>query len=473
MFSNLSKIFISKLVGFQVVCILFVLGFCTCVGYSLEYLNYHEKIYKNIQVCHIDLSGKTTDEAKSTIKTKVIEPLLSKELSLGLNGMTVQIPLNDFYITSDLHEVIDSVANYSNSLTLLEKWNLLHGNEIKNFNLSLEFDEDALLTHTKDFINSFNTSPSDADILVDSLGEITTVSHADGQVIDIEKLLAQITTTLESYLHNPSTSHSLGETTTVNSSSDSTIYVDLTKYLNVTTPNIKLEDLQTVNSLVASYSTNYTPTAANAKNIELAATTINDTLLMPGDIFSFNELVGDTTLDKGYVYAPVIINSKMTQGVGGGVCQVSSTLYNAILSLGILPTERRPHSRPSSYVSLGLDSAIDWGTIDLKFENTLDYPLYISAYTQNGKLHTNLYSNESLLDTSYELSSEVIKVLPAKTEYIKDSTLPTGSSVLVSSGNDGYQVKVTRDTYQNDELVASEVISWDTYNPISTVYRVG
>ena len=163
----------------------------------------------------------------------------------------------------------------------------------------------------------------------------------------------------------------------------------------------------------------------------------------------------------------------MAQGVGGGVCQVSSTLYNAILSLGILPTERRPHSRPSSYVSLGLDSAIDWGTIDLKFENTLDYPLYISAYTQNGKLHTNLYSNESLLDTSYELSSEVIKVLPAKTEYIKDSTLPTGSSVLVSSGNDGYQVKVTRDTYQNDELVASEVISWDTYNPISTVYKVG
>lgn len=473
MFANLSKHFIVKLLSFQITCILCVIGFCTYLGYSLEYLNYSHKIYKNIQVSYIDLSGKTTDEAKSIITTQVIEPLLNKELSLELNGSSLQIPLHNFYINSNLQEVVENAVDYSKSLTLLEKWKLLHGSEVKNFNLALDFDEEAIISYAEDFINSFNSSPSNADISITPSGEITTVSHINGHTIDTDKLLSQITSILENYSHSVFASYASTTQDTADLLSAPTINVDLSKDLRIITPTIQLEDLQLIDTLVASYSTSFNENAVNAKNIELAAASIDGTLLMPGEIFSFNKLVGDTTLDKGYVYAPVIVNSKLTQGVGGGVCQVSSTLYNAILSLGILPTERKPHSRPSSYVSLGLDSTINWDTIDLKFKNTLDYPLYISAYTKNGKLYTNLYSNEALLDTSYELSSEVVKVLPSTTEYIKDTSLPSGSSVLVSSGNNGYQVKVTRNTYKNNKLIASEVISYDTYKPISTVYRVG
>lgn len=457
-----NKGFIFKLLSFQMCCILCAIGFCSCIGYIIEYFNYNHKIYKNIQICNIDLSGQTLEEAKATLQTQVLDTILSNNLSLSFNGSSINLPLQDFYVASNLDEVIEEAINYSTSLSFIEKWNLLRGDESKNFDVHIKFDELAMVDYAENFMKNFDTYPSDADVNVDSNGHITYVSHTAGQTVDSDNLLSRLNTMLADY-----------STPSLVSRAAVTNDIELAELLVVTNPKVQLEDLQHVNTLVSSYTTNYTPSAANAKNIELAASVINDILLMPGETFSFNDLVGDTTLDKGYVYAPVIVNSRMTQGVGGGICQVSSTLYNAILGIGILPTERRPHSKPSSYVPLGLDSTIDWGNIDLKFENTLDFPIYISSFTKDGQLHINLYSDKSLLNTSYKLSSEIVKVLPSTVEYVKDPSLTAGSTVLSSSGSNGYLVKVTRNTYTDDELTSTEIISWDTYAPVKTIYRVG
>ncbi|MBP3889255.1 MAG: VanW family protein [Cellulosilyticum sp.] len=473
MFTNSPKVFYLKLLGFQVSCILSAIGFCTCMLYSLEHIKYDQKIYKNIQICNIDLSGKTLDEAVSIIETQVIHALLNKELSLTLNDASFSIPLHSFYINSDLQEVIEYAIAYSDSLSLTERWQFLSGNETKNFDIQIDFDEESMLAYAEDFINSFNSSPSNADITINNSGKITTVSHSNGQYIDTKQLSSQLTSILESSPYELLMNYTSKSPLMRSASNISNIEINLQEHLNTLTPEIALEDLELINAVISTYTTSFSTSAANATNIKLAADTINGQLLMPGEIFSFNTVVGNTTLDKGYVYAPVIVNSKLTQGVGGGICQVSSTLYNAILLAGLEVTERRPHSKPSSYVPLGQDSTIDWGTIDLKFENTLDYPIYISSFTENGKLHISLYSNKELLGTTYKLSSEIIKVLPYTTNYVKDTSLSPGAKVLVSSGNSGYQVKVTRNSYQNNELVDTEVISHDTYNPVSTVYHIG
>jgi len=127
------------------------------------------------------------------------------------------------------------------------------------------------------------------------------------------------------------------------------------------------------------------------------ANKIDDLLLMPGNEFSYEQSVGPVIQANGYTYAPVISDGKLIQGIGGGVCQVSSTLYNTQLKAGILPTERRNHSHPVSYVPRGLDATLASGSIDYKFKNTHEYPIVINTHTEGGKLTIELWSNEHAL----------------------------------------------------------------------------
>ena len=118
---------------------------------------------------------------------------------------------------------------------------------------------------------------------------------------------------------------------------------------------------------------------------------------MPGDEFSYEKAMGDITLEAGFFYAPVISNGELKNGIGGGVCQVSSTLYNTQLKAGILPTERRNHSKAVSYVPRGLDATLATGSIDYKFKNDYDYPIVINTSAENGKLTIEFWSNRKAL----------------------------------------------------------------------------
>ena len=140
------------------------------------------------------------------------------------------------------------------------------------------------------------------------------------------------------------------------------------------------EVLSQINTCISSFSTSLgTSSITRISNIEVCAKAINGKILMPGEIFSFNEVVGKRTKERGYKEAPVIVNNKVESGLGGGICQVSSTLYNAVLIAGIHNIDRTHHSFPSEYVELGLDATVDWENIDFKFTNTLEYPIYRGA----------------------------------------------------------------------------------------------
>lgn len=145
-----------------------------------------------------------------------------------------------------------------------------------------------------------------------------------------------------------------------------------------------------------------------------------------------------------YIKAPVIINNKIELGIGGGICQVSSTLYNAILRAGIQNIERINHSLPSSYVGLGLDATVDWQNIDFRFTNTLNYPIYIEGHTQDKNWYINIFSNSDLSKKIYTIENDV------------------------NHDDNVYKVKVIRKTYENGMLIDSEFISNDTYTPASS-----
>ena len=171
--------------------------------------------------------------------------------------------------------------------------------------------------------------------------------------------------------------------------------------------------------------------------------------------------------------APVLQSVDYKSGVGGGICQVSSTLYNTVLKSGISPIERKNHNLPISYVELGLDATVYWNSIDFKFENTLDYPIYIESYTKNKELYVNFYSNSALKNKEYILKTDVYDIVPAKVQIIDDESLASDESIIVQKGSDGYWVMVIRNTYENGKLIDSEIISDDYYESVDRIIRKG
>lgn len=137
-------------------------------------------------------------------------------------------------------------------------------------------------------------------------------------------------------------------------------------------------------SLICTYTTSFNPKQSRAVNIGLAASKINGTVLQPGQEFSFSDTVGPRTAENGFVMAPTFVNKEEVPGMGGGICQVSSTMYAAMLQGGIKATQRHAHSLPVSYIPEGMDATISAGTKDLTFTNDFDFPLVINAVVTNG-----------------------------------------------------------------------------------------
>lgn len=200
-------------------------------------------------------------------------------------------------------------------------------------------------------------------------------------------------------------------------------------------PFITTEDIAQIDSVIGEYTTYYYP-GNRGYNIWLAANSLSDKIVKTGWVFSFNDTVGPRTYSAGYYNAPVIINGKTEDGVGGGVCQVSSTLYNAILLAGLTPTERMPHYFPSSYVGSGRDATVADGSIDFKFRNDYNHPVYLKSFASG--------------------SAVTICVLGTQADL-------NGNTIAIETGGDGMNPSVYRVYYNNGQVVKEEYLHTDKY----------
>lgn len=148
---------------------------------------------------------------------------------------------------------------------------------------------------------------------------------------------------------------------------------------------------------LGSYSTYYNQrNAERSDNIALAAEAINNTVVFPRETFSFNQVVGERTVERGYKKAPVIVKGELAEDIGGGICQVSSTLFNAVDLKGIQIMERYAHSRRVPYVPLGRDATVSWWGPDFVFKNLYNEPILIRASSRNGKMIVSIYSSDTV-----------------------------------------------------------------------------
>ncbi len=214
-------------------------------------------------------------------------------------------------------------------------------------------------------------------------------------------------------------------------------------------------------------------TSDRISNVKLAASTINGTILMPKEEFAYNARVGERTAKRGYKKAPAYSNGISVQEYGGGVCQVSSTLYKAVVLANLKVTEHHNHTYESSYIDLGMDATVSWDGPDFKFKNDMDYPVKIIAKYSDGTLNIKI-KGAKLNDNKVVFSYKVLKTIPRKVKYEKDKTMLEGKQKVIQTGHDGYHVQTYRTIVdKNGKEISSAKEDYNVYSQKEQIIAKG
>lgn len=409
-------------------------------------------IYPGVVVGNLDLSGKTKEEAKSLLMKNQGNEILNKKINIKTENKTYTLEYSKLSPVYKYDETAEQLYSYGKDLSLIKKYSLIKGKKIKNFDIVFDYDKKPVSDLVVAIEKESTKEPVDASLKVN--GGISVVPEQKGSKLKAKELEDKLFVE-------------------INGKTNGDTNVDAP--VETISPKVTTEMLSSVNAKISSFSTNYGSIsgAARSNNIAVATRTINGKVLMPGETFSFNDIVGKRTPATGYQEAPVIIGNKVESGLGGGICQVSSTLYNAVLKANLKIAERTHHTLPSHYVPLGMDATVDYGNLDFKFTNSYSYPLYIQGGVGGGYVAFTIYSNSSLAATTCTITNSVYATIPSTTTYIDDATLPEGQTVVEQPAYTGYKVMVYKNIYTNGNYVSQETVSNDYYKPVNGVIKKG
>ena len=354
--------------------LLFVLlAFGGVVYYKAHSLvsSYEQKVYPELYLEDINLSGLNKIELKNAVND-LLSQISSKNFLVTVDDQNFELSYFDINITADADAIVEEIYSYGKDEKFFKKLSLINDPATKEFTIKLEYDETLIDKFIDSISESVNREPSNATVDISSGSPIVTEGYNGRQFLNADckkAIIANISTNLEE-----ATIELVGKTDDI-------------------LPEITAEKLNTIDSIIGSFTT-YFSSGPSGTNIAKGASYVNNTLLMPGDIFSCEAAIGPTTEERGFVYANTYVAGKVVPGLGGGVCQIASTIYNAELRSGIIPLERLNHMMPVGYVGIGLDATLADDLIDLKFDNPYDYPIVIRSYTSGGALTVEFWSNK-------------------------------------------------------------------------------
>lgn len=237
--------------------------------------------------------------------------------------------------------------------------------------------------------------------------------------------------------------------------------------LKIVVPTVTVDSFgdRAFSDKLSKYTTRYDASNVNrTNNIFLATEKINGTIVMPGEVFSYNKVVGNRTISAGYKEAPVYVNGKVVDGIGGGICQLSSTLYNSVLLANLEIVSRRNHYFMTSYVPASLDATVSYGSIDFQFKNTRSYPIKVVCNSENGVCSVEIFGIKEDVEYEVVIESTITETIPFTTKYINNSSLPVGYENVVVSGSNGYKSEAYKITKLNGKVISKTLLSKDSYN---------
>jgi vancomycin resistance protein YoaR len=300
-----------------------------------------------------------------------------------------------------------------------------------------------------EFYNTINREPVNASFEVKN-NKLITIPHTRGRKIEKQELAAAL-----SELENTENTEKLLP-------------------VQFTLPEITLEKLEgmlfkdTLGAMSTSFNTSTENNKNRAENIKLASSKIFGKIMAPGDVFSFNDVVGKRTVEGGYKAAHAYIGGKVIDDVGGGICQVSSTLYNAVLFSELEVLERNSHMFTVGYVPLGRDATVSYGGPDFKFRNSTNWPIKIEgSVSDSNKLYFEIKGIKQNHSMKVEFISKTISTIDFETIYIDDPEMLEGESYVKQAGQPGYVVETYKIVKENGNKVSERKLHTSTYKPLT------
>lgn len=351
--------------------------------------SYENKVYPEVYL-YSEPVGELNEVDLSKVLAEKDAEIAEKTIKVTVNGQEYSTSYTGLDVTTNKEQVEDEIMSYGKDKSFKGKLNLINEPEKKTYDLTTTVNEEKIKEFVAQIAEDVKVEPINASASI-SGGVVNVVEGQSGYILDEQALVDSIASQI----------------TGQNGGAD----VIADGSLIESEADITANELRTIDTRISSFTT-YFSAGNSGHNIQTGASYFNNTLLMPGEEFSCTDGIGPTTVERGFVSANTYVGGQVVPGMGGGVCQIATTLYNTELRAGLLPTERQNHMMTVGYIGIGLDATLADDLIDLRFVNTYDYPLIITTSSTSGSLTVEIWSNSNATNGyTYEPRVETVSSL--------------------------------------------------------------
>lgn len=487
-------------------------------------------IARGVKINNIDVSGLTYDEAKTKLN-EAFKTILDVEIVLNYEDYNYKIKAEDIELSYNFQKELEDAysigrkgnivqCNYNLVLTALIK---------KDINISYKYDNncldaivDEIATTMPGLVSQYSYYIDENNLIInpgvdgiqvekDKLKKLIEdkiknrnpleiikdfkreeiqipIKEVKADEIDMDKVYSEVYSEPKDAYYTPATDTEKAKIYADVDGIDFAISIDEAKAkLNEETneyiiPLNRKKAAVTINDIgleafpnkLQEFSTRYDASHwARSENLRIATSKIDGVVLMPGQQFSFNGVVGERTVQEGYKNAAIYEGDAVVDGLAGGICQVSSTLYDAALLANLQIDERYNHSFKTSYLDVGKDATVVYGIKDLKFTNNRSYPIKIEGSAENGVVNFAIYGIEEEVEYKINIIPVITSTTPYTVQTKTDYSLAPGTQVVKQVGMSGYKVTTYKEKVLNGAVVSKEVISNDIYKPMNRIILTG
>ena len=425
-----------------------------CQFYFGDSISSKSTFYPNTFINGVDVSGMTKAEANNVLAESLISNKDNINITLKAKDKTWNITGEDLCYVGNFNSTLDEVMQYGHEGNIFEKKKL--SNKIKKeglkVNVPIEDVYDGFNNKIENIINELEVAPqtSKVEFNPESENMFNILPAQNGLIVNRDELKKMLSFALNEKKFD--------------------IEIPIVEVL----PQENLQSLQNQISLRSSFSTDYSKSTNDRKyNIKRALSKFNGMIIEPDKEVSFNSVTGARTKDNGYKNAKIIIGGKYVDGIGGGVCQASTTLYNALILADIDILQVNHHTLPASYVPLSFDAMVSEGYADLVFKNTLETPIFIKTICDDKTATVQIYGQPFEEGVSIKARAELVKIIPhggddiikdVNNEY-SDKVLYKGEYYRLKYPQEGYESKGYIQKIKNGEVIEEKEIRHDKYLP--------
>ena len=477
-------------------------------GFALANIN-NENIIAGVKIDGIQMQGLSKEEAKELLKIK-IEEKQNCEIKIYVDKEEYNILLSQLQVSYDVENAIQNAYRvgrekniFANNIEILKS--MVFG---KDINLNSIYNEDLLDNIVKDIKNKVPNAVIEPTYCIEGEELIITrgtkgykINETDlkTKILEKIKLNNKENINIETYLSEPGeinieqiyqevhtevkdayyTTNPFKVYPEVNGidfdldNAKGILKEEKEEYiipLQITKANKTISDIGTeaFPDKLSIFSTRYDATnLTRTTNLKVAVSKINDVVVMPGETFSYNKTLGKRTAEAGYKDAAGYAGGKVVQMIGGGICQISTTLYDAVVYANLDIVERHNHAFTTSYAGAGKDATVVYGSLDFQFKNTREYPIKIKASLQSGIATVSIYGIKEENEYEVEISTTILNYIPYNVVYEDDASLEVGTEKVTQNGQKGCRSITYKILKQNGQEVSRSVLSTDTYSAMN------